>query len=329
MPKIFFREALARAMGEEMARDPRVILLGQDIGAHGGSYAEPRGLFERFGPLRVRDTPVAEAVTVGLAAGAAVAGLRPLAFITYLDFLMLGLDPLVNYAAKLKFKSAGQLAAPLVVKTTAGAKGQGPTHAQSLEPWLMNVPGLTVLAPSTAGDAYGLLKTALRSPGPVVYIDHKRLFPRGGEVPDEEYLIPVGSAAVRREGKDVTLVSHSYMSVVTLEAAELLAAQGITAEVIDLRSLWPIDWETLSTSCGRTGHALFVEEGQPVCGVAAELAFVLRERLPELRVARLGARRAPVSASPVLEAFVLPDAPRIVEAARQLLKQKVSQGEQK
>jgi pyruvate/2-oxoglutarate/acetoin dehydrogenase E1 component len=319
MSRLFFREAIARAIAEEMDRDARVILLGQDIAAHGGSYAETRGLFERFGSSRVRNTPVAEAVTVGLAAGAAAAGLRPLAFITYIDFLMLGLDPLVNYAAKLRFKSAGQLTAPMVVKATAGAKGQGPTHAQALDSWLMNVPGLTVLAPSTAGDAYGLLKTAIRSPGPVVYIDHKRLFPLGGEVPDSEELVPIGSAAVRREGRDITIVAHSYMSVVALEASRQLAAVGIEADVIDLRSLWPIDWETLVNSVRRTGHALFVEEGQVVCGVGAELAFGLQERVSGLRVARLGARRAPVAASPELESYTIPNAQRIAESARQVL----------
>jgi acetoin:2,6-dichlorophenolindophenol oxidoreductase subunit beta len=320
MSRLFFREAIARAIAEEMARDPTIVLMGQDIAEHGGSYAETRGLFGRFGAQRVRNTPVAEAVTVGLAAGAAAAGLRPLAFITYVDFLMIGLDPLVNYAAKLKYKSAGQLTAPMVVKATAGAKGQGPTHAQSLDSWLMNVPGLTVLAPSTSGDAYGLLKTALRSPGPVVYIDHKRLFPLGGEVPDVETLIPAGSAAIRREGSHLSLVAHSYMSVVAIEAARLLAKEGIDAEVIDLRSLWPVDWATLEASTRKTGHALFVEEGQEACGVGAELAFVLNERVPGLRVARLGARRLPVSASPVLEAHALPDAPRIAEAARRLVR---------
>jgi len=320
MSRLFFREAIARAIAEEMQRDPTVVLLGQDIAEHGGSYAETRGLFARFGASRVRNTPVAEAVTVGLAAGAAAAGLRPLAFITYIDFLMLGLDPLINYAAKLKFKSAGQLAAPMVVKATAGAKGQGPTHAQSLDPWLMNVPGLTVVAPSTAGDAYGLLKTAIRAPGPVVYIDHKRLFPLGGEVPDVETLIPLGSAAIRRQGSHLTIVAHSYMSIVALEAATQLARDGIEAEVIDLRSLWPIDWDTLAASCSRTGHCLFVEEGQSVCGVAAELAFELRERVPDLRVARLGTRRMPVSASPVLEAYAIADAQRISDAAQQLLR---------
>ena len=319
MPKLFFREAIARAIAEEMERDPTIILLGQDIAAHGGSYAETRGLFERFGAARVRNTPVAEAVTVGLAAGAAAAGLRPLAFITYVDFLMLGLDPLVNYAAKLRFKSAGQLAAPLVVKATAGAKGQGPTHAQSLDAWLMSVPGLTVLAPSTAGDAYGLLKSAMREPGPVVFIDHKRLFPLGGMVSDAEELVPIGRAAVRRTGHHVTIVAHSYMSVVSQDAGRQLAAAGIESDVIDLRSLWPIDWATLTTSCLRTGHVMFVEEGQLVCGVGAELAFGLQERVPNLRVARVGARRAPVSASPVLEAHMIPDAQRIVQGVRELL----------
>jgi pyruvate dehydrogenase E1 component beta subunit len=320
MSRLFFREAIARAIAEEMERDPTIILMGQDIAEHGGSYAETRGLYERFGAARVRNTPVAEAVTVGLAAGAAAAGLRPLAFITYVDFLMLGLDPLVNYAAKLKFKSAGQLTAPMVVKATAGAKGQGPTHAQSLDSWLMNVPGITLLAPSTAGDAYGLLKTALRASGPVVYIDHKRLFPLGGDVPDTETLVPIASAAVRREGRHVTLVAHSYMSLVTVEAAKLLAKDGIEAQVIDLRSVWPIDWDTLEAGVRRTGHLLTVEEGQEVCGVGTEIAFVLQERVAGLRVARLGARRMPVSASPVLEAYALPDAARVAESARRLLR---------
>jgi pyruvate/2-oxoglutarate/acetoin dehydrogenase E1 component len=280
MSRLFFREALARAMAEEMERDPRVILLGQDIAEHGGSYGETKGLLERFGPSRVRNTPVAEEATVGIAAGASAAGLRPLAFITYSDFLMPALDPLVNYAAKLRFKSAGQLTAPVVVKTTAGAKGQGPTHAQAVEAWLMSVPGLTVVSPSTAADAYGLLKTALRWDGPVVYIDHKRLFPLGGEVPDGEALVPFGVGAIRREGRHATVVAYSWMCVAAMEAAAVLAREGIEVEVVDPRSLWPFDWETVSASIRRTGHALLVEEGQLVCGVGAEVAFRMRDRVP-------------------------------------------------
>ncbi len=181
--KLFFREAIARALDEEMRRDGAVIVLGQDVGRFGGSYKEFAGLFDRFGAARVRDTPVAEAAMIGVGVGAAAAGMRPLVSITYMDFLMPGLDPLVNYAAKLRFKTGGQLHAPAVVKTTAGAKGQGVAHSQCIEAWMMGVPGLKVVAPSTPADAYGLLKSALRDDGPVLFVDHKRLFPLAGEVP--------------------------------------------------------------------------------------------------------------------------------------------------
>lgn len=232
--KLFFREAIIRALREEMSRDGRMMLLGQDIGAFGGPYREFEGLHEQFGASRVRDMPVAENAMVGLGVGAAAAGARSLVSITYMDFLMLALDPLVNYAAKLRYKTGGQLRAPVVVKTTAGAKGQGVAHSQCIEAWLMGVPGLKVVAPSTAGDAYGLLKAALREDGPVLYIDHKRLFPTAGLVPVEETITPLGTANVVRRGEHVTLTSHSYMMVPTLAAAERLAAEGISCEVIDL-----------------------------------------------------------------------------------------------
>jgi len=316
--KVFFREALVRALREEMARDERVLLLGQDIGAFGGPYKETAGLFEQFGAARVRDLPVAEAATVGVAAGAAAAGLRPVAFITYMDFLMLGLDPLVNYAAKLRWKTAGQLQAPLVVKTTCGAKGQGVAHSQCLEAWLLSVPGLKVVAPSTPADAYGLLKTAIREDGPVVYVDHKRLFPTAGLVPVAEQLVPLGQASVRRPGTAVTVVSWSYQVRLVLEAAELLQREGLSCEVVDLRSLAPLDLATVCASVAKTRALLTVEEGQVVCGVGAEIAFQVQENVAGVRVARLGARRAPVSAQPALEAFVLPGVARIVAAVRAL-----------
>ncbi len=337
--KVFFREAINRALVEEMTRDPRVILLGQDIGAFGGSYKETVGIAARFGARRVRDTPVAEAGTMGLALGAAAAGLRPVLFVTYMDFLTLGLDALVNYGAKLRYKTGGQLTAPVVIKVTAGAKGQGVAHAQAFEAWLMNVPGLKVVAPSTAGDAYGLLKSAIRDDGPVVYIDHKRLFPTAGLVPEDEQLVPIGTASVtagelrspephRGRGReagsrdhhraDVTIVAHGYMAAQAREAAGRLAEEDIAAEVVDLRSLWPLDLDTLCASAERTGAVLFVEEGQTVCGVGAELAFQVRERLGNLRVARLGAIRAPVSSNTVFEPLALPDPERIGDAARAL-----------
>ena len=317
--KLFFREAIARALAEDMAADQRVILLGQDVGDFGGSYKEFIGLRERFGVERVRDMPVAEAAMIGLGAGAAAAGLRPVVSITYMDFLMLGLDPLVNYAAKARYKTAGQITVPLVVKTTAGAKGQGVAHSQSLEAWLMGVPGLKVVAPSTPGDAYGLLKSALREPGPVVFIDHKRLFPTAGDVPESEATIPIGKALVRRPGKDVTIVTHSYMTRVAEAAAERLAAEGIACEIVDLRTLAPLDMETVRASLARTGGLVTVEEGQLACGVGAEVAFRAREGLPGLRVARVGPLEAPISSNPVLEAACLPDAERIAETVRRVL----------
>src|SRR5580698_3179318 len=203
--KIFFREAIARAAREEMRKTPEIIILGQDVGHFGGSYREFDGLFEEFGATRVRDTPVAEASMVGFGVGAAAAGLRPLVCITYMDFLMLGFDPLINYGAKLRYKTGGQLTAPVIVKTTAGAKGQGVAHSQCIEAWLMSVPGLKVVAPSNAADAYGLMKAALREQGPVVYVDHKRLFPTAGEMPSEMTPVAMGTATILRPGDDLTL----------------------------------------------------------------------------------------------------------------------------
>jgi pyruvate dehydrogenase E1 component beta subunit len=320
--KIFFREAIARALREEMQADDSVIVLGQDVGRFGGSYKEFVGLFEQFGAARVRDTPVAEAAMIGLGAGAAAAGMRPLVSITYMDFLMLGLDPLVNFAAKAHFKTGGQLSVPMVVKTTAGAKGQGVAHSQCIEAWMMGVPGLKVVAPSTPADAYGLMKSSLREAGPVVFVDHKRLFPTAGEVDAHEHSVPIGTALVRRRGTDVTLVTHSYMTRVAMEAAEQPALAGVSCEIVDLRTLAPLDLPTVCESVARTGALLTLEEGQITCGVGAEVAFRVREALGASqvsRVGRVGALAAPVSSNPVLEGACLPDAARVVAAIRRLL----------
>jgi pyruvate/2-oxoglutarate/acetoin dehydrogenase E1 component len=317
--KLFFREAIARALREEMLRDESVIVLGQDVGRFGGSYKEFVGLFEQFGAARVRDTPVAENAMVGLGAGAAAAGMRPLVSITYMDFLMLGLDPLVNFAAKARFKTGGQLSVPMVVKTTAGAKGQGVAHSQCIEAWIMGVPGLKVVAPSTPADAYGLMKSALRETGPVVFVDHKRLFPTAGALPEREHSVPIGQALITRNGRDVTIVTHSYMTRVASDAAERLAAENVSCEIVDLRTLAPLDLATVCESVSRTGALLTLEEGQTTCGVGAEVAFRVREVLGEIRVARVGALPAPVSSNPVLEAACLPDAERVVQAIRRLL----------
>ena len=316
--KLFFREAIARAMREAMRDDPGVILIGQDVGAFGGSYKEFVGLQAEFGKERVFDAPVAEAAMVGLGVGAAASGLRPVVSITYMDFLMLGLDPLVNYAAKARFKTGGQITAPLVVKTTAGAKGQGVAHSQCIESWLMNVPGLRVLAPSTPADAYGLLKSALRHDGPVVFVDHKRLFPSAGLVPVDEIAVPMGKAVIRRAGADVTLAAHSYMTHVALEAAERLGAEGLSCEVIDLRSLAPLDLDTVAQSAARTGTLVTLEEGQVACGVGVELIYRVCQQVGAIRTARIGALPAPVSSNPILEAACLPSVDRVVATIQQL-----------
>ena len=317
--KVFFNEAIARALREEMSHDERVIVLGQDVGTFGGSYKEFVGLYEAFGPTRVRNTPVAEAAMIGLGVGAAAAGLRPLVSITYMDFLMLGLDPLVNYAAKARYKTGGQIKVPLVVKTTAGAKGQGVAHSQCLEAWLMSVPGLKVLAPATPADAYGLLKSAFRETGPVVFVDHKRLFPTAGEVPVGEEAVPIGSAVIRRRGVDVTIATFSYMTRIAAASAERLAVEGISCEIVDLRSLAPLDMTTICESAARTGALLTLEEGQTTCGVGAEIIFRVSEAVTGVRTARVGALPAPVSSNPVLEAACLPDIDRVAGSVRRLI----------
>jgi pyruvate dehydrogenase E1 component beta subunit len=302
-----------------MASNPKVFIMGQDVGSFGGSYREFDGLFTEFGPDRVRDTPVAEAASVGIGVGAAAAGYRPIVSITYMDFMMLGFDPLINYGAKLRFKTGGQLTSPVVVKTTAGALGQGVAHSQCIEAWLMSVPGLKVVAAATPADAYGLMKAALRAEGPVVYIDHKRLFPIPGDVPMDETITPFGQAIVRRDGTDFTLTTHGFMVRIAMEAAQKLEGEGISCEVIDLRSLAPLDMETVASSVEKTGKLLTLEEGQTTCGVGAEVAARLFEKMGARPWVRIGALPAPISSNPVLEATAVPNAARVVEAAHKLL----------
>ena len=317
---MFFREAIALAVREAMRADPRVLVMGQDVGAFGGSYREFDGLYAEFGAGRVRDTPVSEAAVVGLGVGAAAAGFRPLVCITYMDFILLGLDPLVNYGAKLRYKTGGRLSAPVVVKTTAGAKGQGVSHSQCLEAWLMSVPGLRVVAPSNVADAYGLMRAALQADGPVVFVDHKKLFPQSGPAPASLDAAPLGLAAIARAGSDLTLATHGYMVGVALEAAGQLSERGIETEVVDLRSLSPLDVDTLAASVQRTGRLLTLEEGQVTSGVGAEVIARTQERLGPFPARRVGALAAPVSSNPVLEAACIPDAARVAQAAAGLVR---------
>jgi pyruvate/2-oxoglutarate/acetoin dehydrogenase E1 component len=319
--KMFFREAIANAVREAMTDDPTIFVMGQDVGSFGGSYREFDGLYREFGGDRVRDTPVAENATIGIGAGAAAAGYRPLVSITYMDFLMLGFDPLINYAAKLRYKTAGALHAPIVVKTTAGAHGQGVAHSQCLDAWLMSVPGLSVVAPSNPQDAYSLMVQALRHNGPVVYIDHKRLFPTSGEVALGASSPPFGQAVVRRPGKDVTITCHSYMVWVALRAAAHLQQQGVSCEVVDLRTLSPLDLDTVERSVRRTGRLVTVEEGQPTCGVGAEVVARLFSSVGPMPFARVGALPAPVSSNPVYEALCIPDSKRVCDAVSAVMGQ--------
>ena len=323
MSEIFYRQALRDALREEMRRDERVFLLGLDIGRFGGTYKATQGLFEEFGEERVRDTPLSEAAIAGTAVGAAMTGMRPVAEIMYMDFITIALDQIVNQAAKLAYMSGGQTSIPVVFRTQEGAgRSSAAQHAQSLEAWVAHIPGLKVALPATPYDAKGLLKTAVRDDSPVVFIEHKLLYAVKGEVPEEEYLIPFGQARVAREGRDVTIVALSRMVWKAMEAAEELARDGIQAEVIDPRTVVPLDVETIVRSVQKTGRLIVTHEGYTRCGVGAEVATQVVEhamhvlKKPPRRVC---GRNVPVPFAPVMENYVIPQAADLARAARELM----------
>lgn len=313
------RETLADAL----RHDPRVFLLGEDIGAYGGAFGVTRGLLDEFGPERVRDTPISEATIVGMAIGAALSGLRPVVEIMFMDFLTLALDQLVNQAAKLRYIHGGRQTCPFVLRTpTGGGRGYGATHSQCLESLLFSVPGLHIACPATAADASGLLQSALLGANPVVFCEHKLLYPRRFEVSDGlPPPLPFGQARVAREGTDLTLVAWSHMVTVAEQAAEQLAGEEISAEVIDLRTLAPLDMATVLASAERTGRVLIVEEGPTTGGIAGEIGFRIQEQLHDrlsAPVRRIAAADCPVPAARTLEAVVLPSAATVAEAALEL-----------
>jgi len=305
-----------------MTRDERVFLLGEDIGEFGGSYKVTEGLLAEFGSERVRNTPISEGAIVGAALGAALMGMRPVAEIMYIDFLGLAMDQLVNQAAKVKYMFGGKARVPLVVRTQGGGgRSSGAQHAQSLEAWLVHVPGLKVVMPSTPGDAKGLLKSAIRDDNPVVFIEHKLLYPVEGEVADGEGLIPLGKGEVKRPGRDVTIVATSRMVHVALAAAGQLAGEGIEAEVVDPRSLVPLDERTILDSVARTHRLVIAQEAAPRCSVASDIAALVAERaLDELDapIARVAALPTPLPFAPALEQHVLPGTERLLGAVRAL-----------
>jgi pyruvate/2-oxoglutarate/acetoin dehydrogenase E1 component len=323
MRSILYKEAVRDALREEMRRDERVFLLGLDIGRFGGTYKATDGLWQEFGDERVRDTPLSEAAIAGAAVGAAMTGLRPVAEIMYMDFTAIAMDQIVNQAAKLRYMSGGQARIPVVFRTQEGAgRSSAAQHAQSLEAWFAHIPGLKVALPATPYDVKGLLKTAIRDDSPVLFIEHKLLYNTRGEAPEEEYLIPFGEARICREGTDVTVVAISRMVLKALESAEQLALEGISVEVIDPRTIVPLDIERIVKSVEKTRRLVITHEGYERCGVGAEIATQVMERALyhlEKPVKRVCGRNVPVPFAPVMENYVIPGPADVARAVKELL----------
>lgn len=324
MRKITYRESLREALREEMQRDPRVFLLGEDIGRYwGGAFKVTDGLAQEFGDERVRDTPISESAIVGTAVGAAITGMRPVAEIMFGDLAALAMDQICNQAAKIRYMFGGQASCPLVVRTPFGAGVNiASHHSQSLESWFMHVPGLYVAAPSSPYDAKGLLKTAIRGSNPVFFCEHKLLYPIEGEVPEHEYLLPFGKADLKKEGADVTLVAISYMVHKALNAAALLQKEGIDVEVVDPRTLTPLDKATITGSVKKTGRLVIVSEDCKTGGVSAEIAaLVAEEALDYLDapIKRVASPDIPIPFSPPLEQFIIPNEQSIIKAVKEVV----------
>ncbi len=320
--ELTFAQAVREALAEEMRRDSRVCIFGEDVAEAGTPFKVLSGLVEEFGAERVIDTPISEAGFTGMGVGAAMTGLRPVVDIMFGDFLTLTMDQMVNQAAKVHYMSGGTWKVPMVLRTTLGAtRRSAAQHSQSLHAWLSHVPGLKVVMPSTPYDAKGLLKTAIRDENPVVFFEDKMMYKLKGPVPEEEYTIPLGVADVKREGEDITIVATSSMVQVALGAAELLEQIGVSAEVIDPRTTWPLDEKTLIESAKKTSRAMVVDEGYGRYGVTGEIASVIAEGAfynLEAPVKRMGAMHVPIPFSPPLEDVTVPTEQTVFEAARAL-----------
>jgi len=321
MAVITYREALNRALREEMRRDDRVFIMGEEVGEYDGAYKVSKGLLDEFGEMRVRDTPIAENGFAGLGVGAAVAGLRPVVEFMTWNFALLAYDAIVNSAAKIRHMSGGQFTVPIVFRGPGGSALQlAAQHSQVPDPWYANIPGLKVCAPATPADAMGLLKSAIRDEDPVVFIEGELLYNVKGEVPDTEHLVPIGLADIKRPGADVTIVTHSKMLHVALQAAEILAAEHeVEAEVVDLRSLRPLDLDTYVASVKKTNRAVVLEEGWPVAGIGAQVVDdIQREAFDYLDapVARVSGLDVPMHYARALEKLIVPDADAVVKAVK-------------
>ena len=322
MRTITYRDALREALREEMTRDERVFVMGEDIGDFGGAFNVTLGLYHEFGGERVRDTPITEAAIIGAALGAALTGMRPVPEIMFSDFLPAGMDQLINQIAKIRYMSGGVARAPLVIRTQNGAGSSAAAqHSQSLTALFAHVPGLRIAIPSTPYDAKGLLKTAIRSDDPVLFFEHKQLYDTTGEVPEEEYLIPFGKADVKRPGADVTVVAISWMVTKTLNAAEDLSRRGIEIEVIDPRTICPLDKDTIFKSVAKTGRLVIVEEDVKTNGIGAEIAALVADEAfdsLDAPVKRVASHDTPIPFNPNLENFVIPNEQDIITTIQSL-----------
>jgi pyruvate/2-oxoglutarate/acetoin dehydrogenase E1 component len=323
MPIITFRDAIREALIEEMERDREVFLMGEDIQSWGGPFRISEGLTARFGKDRILDMPISESAFVGAAMGAALMGMRPVVELMFSDFLPLVMDQLVNHAAKMRYSYSGGASVPMVLRAPFGAgTSAGLQHSQSLESWVMHSPGLKVVMPATPADAKGLLKTAIRDDDPVVYLEHRLLYATKGEVPSGEYTVPLGKAAIPREGSDLTVVATAVMVHKALEAAGQLAREGVEVEVIDLRTLLPLDEETIIQSVSKTGKLLIVHEACRTGGMAGEIAAVVAKEAfgyLDAPIERITAPDTPVPFSAPLEKFFIPQTPEIVERIRKMV----------
>jgi pyruvate dehydrogenase E1 component subunit beta len=317
------REAISQALWEEMERDERVFILGEEIGVWGGTYAVTKGFYDHFGPERVRDTPIAEGVIVGAANGAAMAGLRPVAELMTINFAFMAMDQIVNHSAKLRAMFGDQFHLPLVIRTVSGGGRQlGATHSQTPDVIFAHFPGLAVVAPGTPADAKGLLKSAIRSDDPVLFIEHATLYQARGEVPEGEILQPIGVSKVQRPGRDVTIVTYSKMLQLSLQAAERLAGEGIEAEVVDLRTLRPLDMGPVIASFQKTNRAVIAEEGWRSYGVGAEVAARLYEQAfdyLDAPIQRVAQKEIPLPYNRELEQMALPQVDDIVRAVKEVV----------
>ena len=324
MREITYTEAVREALSEAMREDQNVFIMGEDIGIYGGAFGVTRGMIEEFGPERIRHTPIAESVIAGAAVGAAITGMRPVFELQFSDFITIALDQIVNQAAKIHYMYGGNVSIPLVMRTPGGSgTGAAAQHSQSLENWTAHIPGLIVIQPSTAYDAKGLLHSAIANNNPVMFYEHKLCYRTKGDVPEGKYFIPIGVADIKRPGKDISVIATSYMVHKALEAAEILAKEGIDIEIVDPRTLVPLDKKTIVDSVKKTGRALVVTEAVKRSGFSSELAAVISEEESfdylDHPIVRLAGAETPIPYEPTLEKLAVPQVNDIVEACRKIM----------